>query len=67
MDKGITSKYIKEILCEKCDFKCCKMGDNTHDLRLLTIVSLQNPKKYKLASPFGIIEGYEDSTINTVL
>ena len=24
MDKGITSKYIKEILCEKCDVKCCK-------------------------------------------
>ena len=24
MDKGITSKYIREILCEKCDFKCCK-------------------------------------------
>ena len=24
MDKGIISKYIKEILCEKRDFKCCK-------------------------------------------
>ena len=28
MDKGITSKYIKEILCEKCDFKCCKRGNH---------------------------------------
>ncbi len=28
MDKGITSKYIKEIICEKCDFKCCKRGNH---------------------------------------
>ena len=28
MDKGITSKYIKEILCEKCDVKCCKRGNH---------------------------------------
>ena len=31
MDKGITSKYIKQFVCEKFDVKCCKRGNhNTH-------------------------------------
>ena len=46
MDKGITSKYIKQFVCEKCTFKCCKRGDyNRH---------LMTPKHKRITVDNGI-------------
>jgi hypothetical protein len=61
-----TSKHIKQIICEKCDFKCCKMGDynrhistakhkmimsgKTNTSKHITAFTCECSKSYKFAS-----------------